>query len=144
MFYVARYHLIVKYDWILKGSEDKSCNDQCCYCFLLFLFLFSLSLLQCTFLDFSPGTAHEYLSCSRQNFLLNSCTHARFSSCDCTHSSFNKWNRSKSQWKSTWMLTTARAKGNMMFTGLIPRERSCRLSKLTGEKTWSLSKCFLG
>ena len=35
------------------------------------------------------------------------------------------------------MLTTARAKSNTMFTGPIPRERSCRLSRLTGKKRLS-------
>lgn len=47
-----------------------------------------------------------------KSFLLHSCIHGQaFSSCDCAHSSFNKWKGSKSEWKSTWMLTAVQAKG---------------------------------
>lgn len=47
-----------------------------------------------------------------KSLLLHSCIHGQaFSSCDCAHSSFNKWKGSKSEWKSTWMLTAVQAKG---------------------------------
>lgn len=61
--------------------------------------------------------------------------------CAHTHSSLNEAELIKVRMKSTWILTTAWAKSNTMFTGLIPRECSCRLLQSAGKKTWSSTYC---
>lgn len=108
------------------GGSSKETRRRVIFFLVLFLIHILLSsVCNCASVVVMPST---------RAFLLRSCVQRQaFWSCDCAHSSFNKWKGSKSERRSTWMLTAVQAKGNMMFTGLIPRECSCGLDKLTGE-----------